>query len=202
MRKKVFCFVLFILLFSFILTSQCFAVDSSVLPEEVYSGMFDTDKEYFESYSYYCLLFDDTNNVYALIYTESPMTITNNGTGLKFQTENGGRYNKLIYSSGSGVYRVDSTLDLSSNFSNTVKNISNYSFISANFDVINSSTGEVLYSLPKGNPEILAPIMENAGTEKTLSEVVGILPIILVVIISFLGIRKALKFISTLLRRS
>lgn len=47
----------------------------------------------------------------------------------------------------------------------------------------------------------LAQIVEQAETEKTVGEIVAILPLILVILVSFLGLRKALSWLSALLRR-
>lgn len=52
-------------------------------------------------------------------------------------------------------------------------------------------------------PTTLAEIMEVEKTEKrTMQEIVGLLPLILVVVVSFLGLRKALRMLVNFLRRS
>ena len=47
---------------------------------------------------------------------------------------------------------------------------------------------------------ILATIVEEAETEETLLQIVKILPLILVMVVCFLGLRKGLKTLSTLLQ--
>lgn len=48
----------------------------------------------------------------------------------------------------------------------------------------------------------LAPIVEKVEAEKTLAEVVGILPLIIVVVVSLVGLRKALKMLLAVLHRA
>lgn len=53
------------------------------------------------------------------------------------------------------------------------------------------------------HPTTLEEIMRvEADKKATIQEVLGVLPLILVVVVSFLGLRKALSWLSTLLRRS
>lgn len=48
----------------------------------------------------------------------------------------------------------------------------------------------------------LAQVVKQAGMEKTLQEVIQLLPMILVVVVSFLGLRKALQVLSRILHQS
>lgn len=48
----------------------------------------------------------------------------------------------------------------------------------------------------------LAPIVEEVEAKKTLAEVVGILPLIIVVVVSLVGLRKALKMLLAVLHRA
>ena len=57
--------------------------------------------------------------------------------------------------------------------------------------------------VPTPQPTTLAEIMEVEKTEKkTIQEILGVLPLIIVVVVSFLGLRKALKMLLTFLNRS
>ena len=47
----------------------------------------------------------------------------------------------------------------------------------------------------------LAPIVEEMETEKTLAEIVAILPVVLVVIVGLLAMRKAIKFLMKTLKQ-
>lgn len=48
----------------------------------------------------------------------------------------------------------------------------------------------------------LAQVVKQAGMEKTLQEVIQLLPMILVVVVSFLGFRKGLQMLSKVLHQS
>lgn len=54
------------------------------------------------------------------------------------------------------------------------------------------------WGTPQGR---LAPIMSQVEMKTVLLEIIKVLPMILVVVVSFLGLRKALRMLSTLLRR-
>lgn len=52
-------------------------------------------------------------------------------------------------------------------------------------------------------PTVLEQVMEVEMTEKkTIQEILGVLPLTIVVVVSFLGLRKALRMLVTFLRRS
>lgn len=62
-------------------------------------------------------------------------------------------------------------------------------------------TGEIFFQKPL--VPVLVEIMEKEQAEKkTIQEILEILPLILVVVVSFLGLRKALNWLLTLLRHS
>lgn len=73
--------------------------------------------------------------------------------------------------------------------------------IYSNRDVYFGASKDVVFFHvpPQG---ILAPIVEGTKMETTLQEVIHLLPLIIVVVVSFLGLRKALQMLSTLLRRA
>ena len=76
-----------------------------------------------------------------------------------------------------------------------------------NFDVLYSSvdihdtSGGVFFQ--KTPVPVLVEVMSPEVVEKkTVQEILGVLPLIIVVVVSFLGLRKALKMLLSLLRRS
>ena len=88
-----------------------------------------------------------------------------------------------------------------------------YEFIVSNYDILDYSSssainsGAILFTEPETkNGTTLAPVIQREKTKGTLQivlmEIVQILPLIIVVVVSFLGLRKALKMLSQLLRRS
>lgn len=70
----------------------------------------------------------------------------------------------------------------------------------ANKDTINDDG--FFFPHPAEIQGTLAPIVEETPLEGVLQEIVEILPLILVVVVSFLGLRKALKMLSMLLHQA
>lgn len=98
----------------------------------------------------------------------------------------------LVYQgSDGGVYEKNGFRDLGKN--STV--------FSSTADIYTDSTkSKVFFHIP---PATLEEIMRvEAGKKATIQEILGVLPLILVVVVSFLGLRKALNWLLTLLRRS
>lgn len=84
------------------------------------------------------------------------------------------------------------------------------SLFASNYDIYDENN-ELVFPQPPVEEETpveekqeitLAPIVEEVETEKTLMEVVGILPLIIVVVVSLVGLRKALKILLTVLKRA
>lgn len=75
----------------------------------------------------------------------------------------------------------------------------NYSIYITDSDIYDTEGNLVFQVAPQATQ--LAQIVEQAETEKTVGEIVAILPLILVILVSFLGLRKALSWLSALLRR-
>ena len=79
----------------------------------------------------------------------------------------------------------------------------------SNFDIVDNS-GNVVFQAPPLEEETpveekqattLAPIVEGVEAKKTLAEVVGILPVVLVVILGLLAMRKAIRFLMRILKQ-
>ena len=78
-------------------------------------------------------------------------------------------------------------------------------YFKSTFTVKNSSgqTVEPFFQFPPQTNLGLVEIMREEQAEaKTMQEILGVLPLILVVVVSFLGLRKALRMLVTFLRRS
>ena len=68
---------------------------------------------------------------------------------------------------------------------------------------INDSNGEVVFrKAPQGQGTLAQIVEQTKPQEKTLAEVVGILPIVIVVIVSLIGCLKALRMLLALLKNS
>lgn len=89
--------------------------------------------------------------------------------------------------------------------------VSEHTYIAANHDIKNTTNdepeGSVAFMEPvTKNGTTLAPVIQREKTKGTLQavlkEIIAILPLILVVVVSLIGLRKALKMLSQLLHRS
>ena len=72
-------------------------------------------------------------------------------------------------------------------------------FIYSNVDVFNTDGTVFFHTTPQG---IVARQVEEVEMSQVQAEILGILPLILALVVSFLGLRKALKMLATFLRRS
>ena len=74
----------------------------------------------------------------------------------------------------------------------------------SSFDIYDNN-GNLVFQVPPQVEEvqgILAPVVEKVEMSQTLSEIVKLLPLIIVVVVSFLGLRKALQMLFKVLRTS
>lgn len=81
------------------------------------------------------------------------------------------------------------------------------SIIASNYDLIDQFDGTVFFQPPTlRKATTLAPVIQREKTKGTLqvvlTEIMQILPLIILVLVSFLGLRKALKMLFAVLRRS
>lgn len=83
-------------------------------------------------------------------------------------------------------------------------NFDSCALFASNHDIYCDSN--VVFQLPELEKVVLAPVIQREKTKGTLQvvlkEILEILPLIILVLVSFLGLRKALKILSTLLNRS
>lgn len=89
--------------------------------------------------------------------------------------------------------------------------VSEHTYIVANHDIKNTTNnqaeGSVVFTEPvTKNGTALAPVIQREKTKGTLQvvlkEIIAILPLIIAVVVSLVGLRKALKMLFQLLRRS
>lgn len=85
--------------------------------------------------------------------------------------------------------------------------VRDYFFLASNYDIVKTSDGTTFFHQPTlRKATTLAPVIQREKTKGTLQvvlqEIIQILPLIIVALVSFLGLRKALKMLFTVLRRS
>lgn len=87
-------------------------------------------------------------------------------------------------------------------------NIDGYEFLYSSANIYESENSDTVVFQGARQPMeetpqvVLAEIVEHQETNKVMEEILGILPIVIVVIVSLIAIRKAIAFLRTLLHRS
>lgn len=137
-----------------------------------------------------------------------------------------GEENTVLYSFllGSDCYSINDDLKTITIYNNKSSGIVDCSFLITNYNgcmeipiyrteggyspdysLISTSdfqyVGNAVFPQPPQGT-ILAPIVEEVETEKTLAQILAVLPIVIVVIVGILAVRKAIKVLLNLLKRS
>lgn len=157
---------------------------------------------------------DAITSDYLFVYSSKPMfmydsTNTLNQTNAAVLIEAGSDFFTCTFKDGGVGFQNSSIVEFSgSNISLTpyashkLYNGS-YSVLSSNFDVLNVDGVNTVFQQPTlGKVTTLAPVMNKVEMTPVLEEIIMILPLIIVVVVSLVGLRKALKMLSQLLHRS
>lgn len=194
-NKKVLVVFLLITLFTFLCSSSCFAnviykynendIEFADLPLK-----FDVETHY--------AIFDGGKYGYSLVYYEGSdfgKFVMDNGV-LKSYKKDGshivdGSVKLCDYDSSSKNWKA------SKDWGDCTGGI--VGFIYSNVDVFNTDGTVFFHTTPQG---IVARQVEEVEMSQVQAEILGILPLILALVVSFLGLRKALKMLATFLRRS
>lgn len=75
-------------------------------------------------------------------------------------------------------------------------------FLCSTFDVLDSSGNVVFQKTPQLREGVLVPIMEKVEMNKTLEEILMILPVVIVTLVGLIGLRKALKTLFSFLHKA
>lgn len=206
MKNKICYIVLFVLLFSFIVGNSVFAYSINgnncvlTIPDELYQNIINS--EYYNSYE--MIFVNNSNTCYDVFFiehdedlyfyiTDSGNISSNKSFNCVHLTYSHDDLSLLGTFEGENIYvdnwrnnvsSSDSTYDL------YLKNVSLYTDVNKT---------DFFLKAPVGT---LAPIVKKVETEKTLEEVVLILPIILLTLVGLIGLRKALRMLSTVLSQS
>ena len=147
---------------------------------------------------------NDTACKYALFYMGSSYwkVYLNNNT-ISFYSRKGGVQSLNVYYYDSSLNFVDSKT-FSADFMQYVTLVDVPSYFKSDVTIcVSSSDSTVVEPFFQSAPSVLYQVMEQEKTEKkTIKEILGVLPLILVVVVSFLGLRKALQMLLSFLRRS
>lgn len=168
--------------------------DSTIITNDTY------DNEY--AYKFIYFIDNDTTARVCLFYSNSEIFLS--GTG--FTTKGNGSFKEYELTCWSRD--LPSTFDFSNidiasfseSGSTSLAYFENGNFSYSNYDIKDTDGNVVFQGAPQGTQ--LSQIVEQAETEKTLAEIIAILPMILVIIVGLIGLRKALAFLQKLLRKS
>ena len=214
MKKKI-CFItLFIVLFAFIIGTQCFATQSN------YGFYYDGDyrflsQELVDKYDYFLIVFyDDTYYLYCskseFFYATDKGNYLKHGENNIFTASNSSLDSLLsltvAYSTSYGGTTGDSFLA-----GNPSKASNDVTLISSNFNLLDENDNVVVWSNSSstsnssGNfvsSNYLSQVFTSSTLSGVLNEIVTLLPIVIPVLIGFIAIRKGLAFIFRILRKS
>jgi len=117
------------------------------------------------------------------------------------------KFTKGGFSFGSEDVYSDTSGSVSFQLPIVANNAGYAELVASNYDISSRDTGEVVFQLPTlREATTLVPVIQREKTvgtlQVTLKEIILILPLIIVVVVSFLGLRKALKILFRLLNRA
>lgn len=181
----------FMLVFSF---SSCFAGVVGLITDENAYDYLSVAQQYFE---------DNNLTMYDYI-------VTSEGFVYAFYTEDYtcyafDDYVKTIRCNNSYIFEFSSLDNYNIITSSTSSNGQSYTNANAilfsSIDIKNAD-GTIFFQKTPLGMGVLAPMVARMETSQVMKEIVGILPLIIVVVVSLVGLRKALKMLSRLLHKA
>ena len=213
--KRIYIYLILLITVSSLIV-PCSCLDTGSLPEgigECLNNDEDFDKSFLENLynsNYYILTTNPSINGYTLWFSSEPINF--------YCFKN--FYNNYMYSIGTtssevnfyeitffseDIINFDYTTSSTSIVHEGGKSISrspNYtSFIQGNYDIVDSESGEIYYTVPTV-PTVLEVATKGVTLDGVLSEVVNLLPVVLIVVVGLIGIRKGIRFIKSNLIKS
>lgn len=195
-NRKILFTVLFVLLFILINCSRCFA---STIPENM---------EEFGDHNPYLVVFKDKDEKVFLVSFLEQAT-TDDGSWFS----NTGEHIRVYeYVNSKWVLKIDDVTEMTYSYFKTGPYcryllISQYGssieVVGSNYDILRSDDKSQIF-FPKTPLEngIVAQAVEQVEMSHVQAEILGILPMTLVVLVSLVGLRKGLKMLETFLRQS
>lgn len=152
----------------------------------------------FDSVSEHIVILKNSDSSDYLIYfSDTEIYLNYDGSMLKLTTNS--RIHRYSYSSLQNSNTELSGIGLPSDSAM----ISAWSFLTANKTTYTSEAHEeVFFQLTPQENLILAPIVEEVETQEIMSQILTVLPIVIVVIVGLIAMRKAIKELLNLLKRS
>ena len=199
-------------------TSSCFAVEAE--NSKTINVCYE-DKVYTVDYSSVYSSTYDPNYIVPSTY-DKYFIYKNNSSGVVTLYVSGGDIEfsivcdndkKYIYAPGNSdnpvvflTYQYNSSDDVFSHYSDGAssgyRTFVDVTVLASNYDVLDQNGKVVFQKTPVGVQPTLAPIVQQVPLEETIKEIVGILPIVLIILVGLIGLRKALALLSQTLHNA
>ena len=148
--------------------------------------------------NYYYIYYDDASwlqNHFFLVCSENEMTVSARDANLGRVASSSTIY-CYTYISNDNCWVFSANINNSDSVRAGLPSRLRYS----SYDIYNSGGDLVFQAPPQGQAPIIAGQVEEVEMDRTLSEITGILPIVLVVIVGLIAIRKAIQFLMTTMK--
>lgn len=199
--------IFLVIFIGMICCSSCFASINFNYNDEVYdfpdipsSLTFNRGEDTFKVSDYDYLLiiyYDNPNYGFAFIlHNDDSLLIKDYSVDKKEIVIDGG-FLSVCYDKTQSEYILAGS---SKNTTSIYKPLSEITF--SNVNIVNEDGSVVFQAPPQVGEAVIAKQIQPKEMNKTLQEIVGILPIVMIVVVSYLALRKALKMLSTSLRNS
>lgn len=195
-NKNLFVVLLITLILLFFSVSSCFAV---YLPSSM---------ENFNDSNGYYIVFKDIEGNYFLVTTKTQLNYQDYGDYCVFWNA-GGSVNIYEWQNDNWIFRTGtsntSVSYLVAQRNNSCLRVDDYgssiSLVASSYDIsFTQNLSNVFFQkTPLG---IVARQVEKVQTSQVMKEIMGVLPLIIVVVVSLVGLRKALQMLSTLLHKA
>lgn len=151
----------------------------------------------FNNYDYHFIYQENSNRIYIILFSTKP-TLYRNGSNLCFNASR-------MYCLNLDYYYNDPMNLFKSEISDPRGYIIDTNwFYYCDFDFLDPNGNVVFQRAPQEQAQelTLVPIVEQAEMEKTMAEILGILPLVVSLLVSIIAIRKAISFLRNVLKTS
>lgn len=224
-KNKIFLMLIATLFAICLFNSKCFATVDIPVHDDSFGDITLRLSDVQSSYSNYSIIhvpaYDSQGGFYVFL-TNGNFAFNKNWNGYHFSTEpliifRSNCLNNIVDFESQDVYESYNVFESSNtngfgygSSSSVFRSDSSFLYSSSDIYLFDSKTEELNTILFQGASQpmeetpqvVLAEIVEHQETNKVMEEILGILPIVIVVIVSLIAIRKAIAFLRTLLHRS
>ena len=196
-KLKIISIFALVLAITIILTSSCFASQpDNLITTQNAKSYYDVAKKYAESNNINFVDYLICSNGYVYLFKDNYSCFVYDGCISA---------DKVLIFEFKGEPSDDVNPVVDGNSSSRVAYTEANKIIYSSFDVKQQGTEELVFQktpVEKALETTLAPIVQEAPLEETIKEIVGILPIVLIIVVGLIGLRKGLALLSQTLHRA